>query len=269
MYKTGAIGSFVVFVLSLFLYFIASFLPVNFYDFYFYTDNKKLFENLNSKYSQALKSLQNTRDGKYLKLSYSLDKNVIIVKEDKSKLVLALFEKNYDFLVKNLEPTLKKSGYSFNIIQLSDNTYMLYLNKIYPCLKPIDDVFKVTDTVRDYLSKDDIKGLSNYLAEYIDSNYVKDVIDIQQSMYKQGFLFILDYYKQSYKKDIYTIKIFNIPYINDNLEIVSNIVEIYSNALKSIKPFYYKPELKLKVSNLITLERNLKKEENKKEGNNK
>ncbi len=260
MYKTGAIGSFIIFVLSLFIYFIASFLPVNFYDFYFYTDNKQLFENLNTKYLQTLKSLQNTRDGKYLKINYSRDKDVIFVKEDKSKLVLAVFEKDYDFLVKKLGPTLKKNGYSFNIIPIDNSTYMLYLNKSYPSLKTIDDVFKIADTVRDYLSKDDIKGLFNYLSDYVDSKYVKDIIDIQQSMYKQGFLFILDYYKQSYKKDIYTIKIFNIPYINDNPEIVSNIVEIYTNALKSIKPFYYKSQLKLKVSNLITLERNLKKE---------
>ncbi|MGB9638349.1 MAG: hypothetical protein ACP5RD_03770 [bacterium] len=259
MYKNGAIGSFIIFILSLFIYFISSFLPVNFYDFYFYTDNKKLADNLNSKYSQLLKSYSNHKIGKYLALSYNIEKNGIIVKEDKSKLVLSIFEKDYDFLAKKLGPELKKYGYSFNIIQLADGNYMLYINKIYPCIKPIEDSFQLTDKIRDYLNKDDINNLANYLSNYVDSKYVKDIIDVQQNMFKKGFLFILDYYKQSYKKDIYTIKIFNVPYISDDSEILSNIIEIYTNSLKTIKPFYYKSDLKLKVTNLNTLERNLKK----------
>ncbi len=78
-------------------------------------------------------------------------------------------------------------------------------------------------------------------------------------MFSKGFLFFLDHYKQSYKRDIYTIKIFNIPYISDNSEIIANINEIYTNALENIKPFYYKSELKIKVSNLNVLEKNKEK----------
>lgn len=258
MYKNAALGSFVIFVLSVFVYFISSFLPLNLYDFYFYTDNKELFNKLNSKYSELIKSYSNNKYGKYLSLSYSQDKGAIIVKEDKSKIVLAVFEKDYDFLAKKLGSELKKQNYSFNIIQLSDGSYMLYLNKFYPSIKPLEDIFKITDNIRDYLSKDNVKGLANYLSGYIDSKYVKEIIDIQQKMYSKGFIFILDYYKQSYKRDIYTIKIFNIPYISDNSEIIANINEIYTNALKNIKPFYYKSELKIKVSNLRVLEKNEK-----------
>jgi hypothetical protein len=259
MYKSGIVGSFIIFVLSVFVYFISSFLPLNLYDFYFYTDNKELFNKLNSKYSELIKSYSNSKYGKYLYLSYSQDKGAIIVKEDKSKIVLAVFEKDYDFLAKKLGSELKKQNYSFNIIQLSDGSYMLYLNKIYPSIKPLEDIFKITDSIRDYLNKDDVKGLANYLSEYIDSKYVREIIDIQQRMFSKGFLFFLDHYKQSYKRDIYTIKIFNIPYISDNSEIISNINEIYTNALENIKPFYYKSELKIKVSNLNVLEKNKKK----------
>ena len=259
MYKSAAIGSFIIFILAVFGYFISSFLPFNLYDFYFYTDNKELFNKLNSKYSELIKSYSNNKYGKYLILSYSQDKNAIIVKEDKSKIVLAVFEKDYDFLAKKLGSELKKQNYSFNIIQLSDGSYMLYLNKTYPSIKPLEDIFKITDSIRDYLTKDNIKGLANYLSEYIDSKYVKEIIDIQQRMFSKGFIFILDYYKQSYKKDIYTIKIFNIPYISDNSEIIANINEIYTNALENIKPFYYKSELKIKVSNLNVLEKNKEK----------
>jgi len=259
MYKSAAIGSFIIFILAVFGYFISPFLPFNLYDFYFYTDNKELFNKLNSKYSELIKSYSNNKYGKYLILSYSQDKNAIIIKEDKSKIVLAVFEKDYDFLAKKLGNELKKQGYSFNIIQLSDGSYMLYLNKTYPCIKPLEDIFKITDNIRDYLTKDNIKGLANYLSEYIDSKYVKEIIDIQQRMFSKGFIFILDYYKQSYKKDIYTIKIFNIPYISDNSEIIANINEIYTNALENIKPFYYKSELKIKVSNLNVLEKNKEK----------
>jgi hypothetical protein len=263
MYKSGAIGSFIIFILSVFVYFISSFLPFNLYDFYFYTDNKELFNKLNSKYSELIKSYSNNKYGKYLSLNYSQDKGAIIVKEDKSKIVLAVFEKDYNFLTKKLGYELKKQGYSFNIIQLSDGSYMLYLNKIYLSIKPLEDIFKITDSIRDYLSKDDVKGLANYLSGYIDSKYVKEIIDIQQRMFSKGFIFILDYYKQSYKRDIYTIKIFNIPYISDNSEIIANINEIYTNALKNIKPFYYKSELKIKVSNLNVLEKNKEKAHNK------
>ena len=259
MYKSAAIGSFIIFILAVFGYFISPFLPFNLYDFYFYTDNKELFNKLNSKYSELIKSYSNNKYGKYLILSYSQDKNAIIIKEDKSKIVLAVFEKDYDFLAKKLGNELKKQGYSFNIIQLSDGSYMLYLNKTYPCIKPLEDIFKITDNIRDYLTKDNIKGLANYLSEYIDSKYVKEIIDIQQRMFSKGFIFILDYYKQSYKKDIYTIKIFNIPHISDNSEIIANINEIYTNALENIKPFYYKSELKIKVSNLNVLEKNKEK----------
>jgi hypothetical protein len=265
MYKSGAIGSFIIFILSIFVYFISSFLPFNLYDFYFYTDNKELFNKLNSKYSELIKSYSNNKYGKYLYLSYSQDKGAIIVKEDKSKIVLSVFEKDYDFLVKKLGSELKKQGYSFNIIQLSDGSYMLYLNKIYPSIKPLEDIFKITDSIRDYLSKDDVKGLANYLSRYIDSKYVKEIIDIQQRMFSKGFIFFLDHYKQSYKRDIYTIKIFNIPYITDDPKIIANINEIYTNALKNIKPFYYKSELKIKVSNLNVLEKN--KKTNSKENN--
>jgi hypothetical protein len=263
MYKSSAIGSFIIFVLAAFVYFISSFLPFNLYDFYFYTDNKELFNKLNSKYSELIKSYSNNKYGKYLTFSYSQDKGAIIVKEDKSKIVLSVFEKDYDFLAKKLGNELKKQGYSFNIIQLSDGSYMLYLNKIYPSIKPLEDIFKITDSIRDYLSKDDVKGLANYLSRYIDSKYVKEIIDIQQRMFSKGFIFILDYYKQSYKRDIYTIKIFNIPYISDNSEIIANINEIYTNVLKNIKPFYYKSELKIKVSNLNVLEKNKEKANNK------
>lgn len=259
MYKTGFLGSILIFILATFIYFISSFLPFNIYDFYFYTDNKKLFDNLSSKYSQLLKSYSNHKVGKYLLLSYSEDKDGVIVKEDKSKLVLSIFEKNYSFLAKKLGPELKKIGYSFNIIQLTDGNYLLYINRVYPCIKPIGDSFKVTDNIRDYLNKGDIVGLGNYLSNYVDNKYIKDIIDIQQNIFKKGFIFILDYYKQSYKKNIYTIRIYNLPYISDNSEILSNIIEIYTNSLKTIKPFYYKADLKLKVSNLNTLERNLKK----------
>jgi hypothetical protein len=256
MHKSGAIGSFIIFILSVFVYFISSFLPFNLYDFYFYTDNKELFNKLNSKYLELIKSYSNNKYGKYLTLSYSQDKGAIIVKEDKSKIVLAVFEKDYDFLTKKLGYELKKQGYSFNIIQLSDGSYMLYLNKLYPSIKSLEDIFKITDSIRDYLTKDDVKGLANYLSGYIDSKYVKEIIDIQQRMFSKGFIFILDYYKQSYKRDIYTIKIFNIHYISDN-------------SLKNIKPFYYKSELKIKVSNLNVLEKNKEKANNKEKNNNK
>jgi hypothetical protein len=259
MYKNAVMVTFIIFVLSVFVYFISSFLPFNLYDFYFYTDNKELFNKLNSKYLELIKSYSNNKYGKYLSLSYSQDKGTIIVKEDKSKIVLAVFEKDYDFLAKKLGSELKKQDYSFNIIQLSDGSYMLYLNKIYPSIKLLEDIFKITDSIRDYLNKDDVKGLANYLSGYIDSKYVKEIIDIQQRMFSKGFVFILDYYKQSYKRDIHTIKIFNIPYISDNSEIIANINEIYTNALKNIKPFYYKSELKIKVSNLNVLEKNKKK----------
>jgi hypothetical protein len=71
MYKSGVIGSFIIFILSVFVYFISSFLPLNLYDFYFYTDNKELFNKLNSKYSELIKSYSNNKYGKYLSLSYS------------------------------------------------------------------------------------------------------------------------------------------------------------------------------------------------------
>jgi len=263
MYKNGAIGSFVIFVLSLFVYFFSSFLPFNLYDFYFYTDNKQLASILNSKYSELIKTYSNSRVGKYLYYNYSKNDNMVIVKEDKSKVVLSIFEKDYDFLAKKLGNELKRNGYSFNIIQLSDGSYMLYINKVYPCVRNLEDIFKLTENIRDYLSRDDIKGLTDYLYQYIDSKYVKEIVNIQQRMYSKGFVFIIDYYKQSYKRDIYTIKIFNIPYISDNYEVVRGIVEIYTNALEAIKPFYYKSELKIKVSNLNTLEKKIKKSVNK------
>ena len=263
MYKSLALGSFIIFILSIFLYIFSWFIPVRLYDFYFYTDNKALANILYQKYLDYVKSEQIKGEKyKYLNVSYLEEKNVVIVKEDQTKAVLAIFDKDYDFLVK-LKNEFNKMGYPSNVIELENEIYMLYFNRLYPVVKKLDDIDVMIDKIRNYLNNDDIKGLSEYFSNYVEAKYVKDLVMLEKKAWKKGLVLALSYYASSYKKDLYIVKVSNFIYGYEAKENIRVINEIYSIALKSNKPLYYKAVWKLNVSPLNKLEKELKNSDNK------
>jgi len=241
-------------IISWFLFFSTSFVPIKVYNLYISTNDNNLTSKIYRDIEQYIKSL-NSEHSKYIILKKQNFTQKLIVKRNYDLIIIGTIEQE-KFLKEKIIPVFAKKGFTLKIVPIENNLSLAYLSSYqFKPISSLDDnkLNKINEKFLDYVKENKMIDYIEYLKNYFSENDSKKIAEIQFLIFSSSISllnFLLYPYTNSKTYEISSVEVNNIP----NQEIYSHLQDLVKPQQKS-KDTFIEVKSKVKVVNMRLLEK--------------